>query len=101
VVLFHAPALLHANEALALTPKVDGVVLIIHPGMSRRTTLVELGRALDDSHAAKLGFVLIDPGPPAIGALPRPRPSTWRLPAVERVRRNGARSGSASGQVRR
>jgi polysaccharide biosynthesis transport protein len=57
LVLFDAPPVLQANEALALTRKVDGVVVVVRSNTSRRATLAELGRVLDHCPAAKLGFV--------------------------------------------
>jgi polysaccharide biosynthesis transport protein len=57
LVLFDTPPLLQASEALALTRKVDGVVVVVRSNTTRRATLAELGRVLDNCPAAKLGFV--------------------------------------------
>jgi polysaccharide biosynthesis transport protein len=57
IVLFDAPPVLHAPEALALTRKVDAVLVVVHAGIPRRDALGELGSVLDPIPAAKLGFV--------------------------------------------
>jgi Mrp family chromosome partitioning ATPase/capsular polysaccharide biosynthesis protein len=57
IVLFDAPPVLHAPEALALTRKVDALLVVVRSGMPKRETLGELGSTLDPVPAAKLGFV--------------------------------------------
>ncbi len=58
VVLIDAPPLLHVGDAMALSAKVDGLVVVTRLNVVRRPMLGELRRLLDASPAAKLGFVL-------------------------------------------
>ena len=92
IVLFQAPPLLQANEALALTRKVDAILLVVHAGASRRTKLAELARALDSAPATALGFVLVAPGPATRSIQRRPRPGDGRGSPLQRL--NGRGSGS-------
>jgi polysaccharide biosynthesis transport protein len=57
VVLVDTPPLLSIDDAMALTTKVDAIVLVLHAGIER-PLLHELGRQLENSRAPVLGFVL-------------------------------------------
>lgn len=59
VILLDAPPLLNMNDALALTAKVDAIVLVSGRRELRKPTLNELRRVLDRAPAAKLGIVSI------------------------------------------
>ncbi|MDX6510897.1 MAG: tyrosine-protein kinase [Gaiellaceae bacterium] len=59
IVLIDAPPLLNLNDALALSAKVDALLLVRGMHILRRSTLNELRRVLDASPAAKLGIVSI------------------------------------------
>jgi succinoglycan biosynthesis transport protein ExoP len=57
IVLADTPPLLAVGDALALTTKVDAVVLVLHAGIER-PLLEELARQLRNSQAPVLGFIL-------------------------------------------
>jgi capsular exopolysaccharide synthesis family protein len=57
IVLVDAPPILATGDAMALTGKVDAILLINRLGALTRPTLRELLRALDRSPAPLLGFV--------------------------------------------
>jgi len=58
VVYVDAPPLLHVGDALALSSKVDGMIVVVRLNIARRPMLTELERVLERVPAAKLGFVL-------------------------------------------
>ena len=58
VVLIDAPPILQVSDAMALTAKVDAVVVVTRLSAISRPTLSELRRVLDHAPVAKLGFVL-------------------------------------------
>ncbi len=58
LVLIDAPPLLHVGDGLALSAKVDALVVITRLKVIRRPTIRELKRVLDTAPTAKLGFVL-------------------------------------------
>lgn len=58
VVLVDSPPLLRVNDALALSAKVDGLVLVARLSSLRRPMLGELQRILSTCPAAKLGLVV-------------------------------------------
>lgn len=58
LVLIDAPPLLHVGDAIALSSKVDALVVVTRLEVLRRPLLNELHRVLEASPAAKLGFVL-------------------------------------------
>jgi polysaccharide biosynthesis transport protein len=60
IVLLDAPPVLRVGDAMALTPVVDGVLVVVRFRAAHRSLLNELSRALDASPAPKLGFVLTD-----------------------------------------
>jgi succinoglycan biosynthesis transport protein ExoP len=62
IVLIDAPPLLHVGDAMTLSDKVDGVIVVVRLNLIRRQTLGELHRVLDGMPAAKLGFVLTGAG---------------------------------------
>jgi len=81
VILFDTPPVLRASEALALTRKVDGVLVTVSSDATRRADLHDLCRLLEDSPAARLGFVFIGPGAHhAYGDEPPEEPRSW-IPA--------------------
>ena len=57
IVLVDAPPLLRSN-AIALSTHVDAVIVVVRLNALRASALRELGWMLDDSPAAKLGFVV-------------------------------------------
>ena len=57
LVLIDTPPLLQVGDAIALSAKVDGLVLVTRLNIVRRPMLNEVGRALETSRAAKLGFI--------------------------------------------
>ncbi len=58
LVLIDTPPLLGIGDALALSARVDGLLLVTRLETVRRPMLKELRRVLDSCQAAKLGFVL-------------------------------------------
>jgi succinoglycan biosynthesis transport protein ExoP len=58
VVLLDAPPMLHLSDSIALTAKVDAVLIVTRLSSIRRSTLEELRRTLDSVPVVKLGFVL-------------------------------------------
>jgi succinoglycan biosynthesis transport protein ExoP len=62
IVLVDAPPLLHVGDALALSAKVDSLLVVTRMGVVRRPMLAELERVLAASPAEKLGFVVTDAG---------------------------------------
>jgi Mrp family chromosome partitioning ATPase len=59
LVLIDAPPFLQTGDAMAITARVDAVVLVIRLDV-RRPVLDELSRTLDQSMAHKLGIVVTD-----------------------------------------
>jgi succinoglycan biosynthesis transport protein ExoP len=59
VVLVDAAPLLGVGDAVVLSGRVDGLLLVSRLNMLRRPTLNELGRVLATCPADKLGFVLM------------------------------------------
>jgi succinoglycan biosynthesis transport protein ExoP len=57
LVLVDAPPLLAVGDAMALSAKVDAIVVVNHFGI-RRPVLNELARQLDSCRASRLGFIL-------------------------------------------
>lgn len=57
LVLVDAPPLLAVGDAMALSAKVDAIVVVTHFGI-RRPVLNELARQLDSCRASRLGFIL-------------------------------------------
>ncbi|HEX4929118.1 MAG TPA: GNVR domain-containing protein [Gaiellaceae bacterium] len=58
IVLIDAAPLLVVGDALALTPVVDAMIVLVRRDVVRRPVLRELSRLLESCPAAKLGFVL-------------------------------------------
>jgi succinoglycan biosynthesis transport protein ExoP len=61
IVLVDAPPLLKVGDALALSARVDALVVVTRLNVLRRGMLAELARLLAASPAEKLGFVATDP----------------------------------------
>lgn len=57
-VIVDAPPLLHVGDAMALSSKVDGIILVTRLKVLRRGTLKELHRLLANVPAQPLGFVV-------------------------------------------
>jgi len=57
LVLVDSPPLLAVGDAMALTPNLDALVLVLHAGIER-PLLHELARQLQNSRAPALGFIL-------------------------------------------
>lgn len=60
LVLIDSAPLLHVGDAMSLSTRVDGLLLISRLKLVRRPMLVELQRVLAACPAEKLGFVLAD-----------------------------------------
>jgi capsular exopolysaccharide synthesis family protein len=60
LVLVDCPPLLNLGDAIALSNKVDAILLVTRSGFLRRPALAELRRALFTCPAEKLGFVLTE-----------------------------------------
>jgi polysaccharide biosynthesis transport protein len=58
LVLIDAPPMLHVGDAMALSNRVDALVLVSRMNVVRRPMLAEVRRILHACPAAKLGFVL-------------------------------------------
>jgi capsular exopolysaccharide synthesis family protein len=58
LVLIDAPPLLSVGDAMALSPRVDALMVVTRLSLIRRPTLAELRRVLDHCPTSKLGFVL-------------------------------------------
>lgn len=58
IVLLDSPPLLAVGDAMALSAKVDGIVVLARLNLVRRGMLDELRRVLGNIPAAKLGFVV-------------------------------------------
>jgi non-specific protein-tyrosine kinase len=59
-VLIDTSPLLQAGDAMALSTKVDGLLLVVRLNVLRQKMLAELARVLGRTPATKLGFVLTD-----------------------------------------
>ena len=59
-VIVDTSPLLQAGDAMTLSTKVDGLLLVVRDGVVRRRMLGELARLLESTPATKLGFVLTD-----------------------------------------
>jgi Mrp family chromosome partitioning ATPase/capsular polysaccharide biosynthesis protein len=62
LVLIDAPPLLHVGDAMALTAKIDAVVLVARLNVLRRPMVTEVRRLLSTAPALSLGFVLTGAG---------------------------------------
>jgi Mrp family chromosome partitioning ATPase len=58
LVLVDAPPILQVSDAMALTAKVDALLVVTRLSAIRRPALNELRRVMDHAPVAKLGFVL-------------------------------------------
>jgi succinoglycan biosynthesis transport protein ExoP len=58
LVLIDAPPILQVSDAMALTAKVDALLVVARLSAIRRPALNELRRVMDHAPIAKLGFVL-------------------------------------------
>jgi polysaccharide biosynthesis transport protein len=59
-VIVDSPPLLEVGDALALSERVDALLIVARMKVVRRPMLSEMRRALDATPAAKLGFVVTD-----------------------------------------
>lgn len=57
-VLFDAPPVLAASDAVVLGTKVDGVLLVVRAGLTRRDRIAQARDALEQVHARVVGAVL-------------------------------------------
>jgi len=57
-VLIDAPATLSSSDPLTLAPMVDGVILVLRPGVTRRDDIAETCRRLNVVGAKTVGYVL-------------------------------------------
>jgi capsular exopolysaccharide synthesis family protein len=58
VVFIDAPPVLSVGDAISLSTRVDGIVLIVRLGIAKRPMLRELKRVLEGAPARVVGFVL-------------------------------------------
>lgn len=58
LVLIDAAPLLLVSDTVALSSRVDALIVVVRPATTRRPVLGELRRVLDSARAVKLGFVL-------------------------------------------
>jgi polysaccharide biosynthesis transport protein len=58
VVLVDAPPVLHVNDAMVLSSRVDGLLLVSRMETLRRPMLTELHRLLESTPAHKVGYVV-------------------------------------------
>lgn len=58
IVLFDAPPLLHVGDTMALSAKVDGLLVVARLEVITRSMLNELARVLDATPGTKLGWAL-------------------------------------------
>ncbi len=56
-VLLDTPPMLQVGDAMSLTTRVDGILVVSMMASARRATLTELRRLLDAAPAQKIGFV--------------------------------------------
>ena len=90
VILVDAPPLLRVGDAITLSGKVDGMLVVVNLATTRRPAVNELRRVLDASPAEKLGFVLTGSdvedgygyGYGYSYGYGEPRPSTSREPEI-------------------
>jgi tyrosine-protein kinase len=113
-VLIDAPPMIGIGDAMTISAKVDGIVLIARMNGLRRPLLFELHRLLETSPASLLGFVVTGAradedhyyasdgyhGAPAQAAESKraPEASARRARPTSRKRRPRGRAGSSSGQ---
>jgi succinoglycan biosynthesis transport protein ExoP len=62
IVLIDAPPLLHVGDAISLSSKVGGMIIVVNVDRIRRPVLAELERVLSACPAEALGFVLAGAG---------------------------------------
>ena len=60
--LIDAPPVLHVGDAMTLSAKVDGILVVTRMQVVRRHMLAELARQLAHAPARKLGFVVTGAG---------------------------------------
>lgn len=58
IVLIDTPPILHVGDAMALSPRVDAILLVVRLSLARRAALTELRRLLSTAPAHKLGFIV-------------------------------------------
>jgi Mrp family chromosome partitioning ATPase len=58
IVLVDAPPMLQVSDTIALSAKVDALIVVTHMSLIRRPLLAELRRVLDTAPVVKLGFVV-------------------------------------------
>ena len=62
LLLIDTPPVLPVSDALALSPRVDAVLIVTRLGEVRRSALNELARLLDSAPIVKLGFIVTGAG---------------------------------------
>jgi succinoglycan biosynthesis transport protein ExoP len=58
IVIIDAPPLLRVGDAMALSAKADGIIVVARLGVAKRPMLREIHRLMSVAPAAKLGFVV-------------------------------------------
>jgi polysaccharide biosynthesis transport protein len=62
LVLVDTPPMLHVGDAMTLSSRIDGIIVVTRMKIVRRRMLNELGRRLAAARAATLGYVVTDAG---------------------------------------
>jgi succinoglycan biosynthesis transport protein ExoP len=93
VVLVDAPRALHVGDVIALSSRVDGIVVVARSKFLRRQTLAELNRLLAPARTRALGFVVTGEGEGESYAAAGFTSDPYRAGALEPV---GASSGAQS-----
>jgi Mrp family chromosome partitioning ATPase len=63
LVLLDAPPILHLGDTLALSPKVDALLVVARLSQGRRPLVDELSRVLEGAPVLKLGLIVTGVGP--------------------------------------
>jgi succinoglycan biosynthesis transport protein ExoP len=93
VVFVDAPRALHVSDVIALSSRVDGIVVVARSKVLRRQTLAELNRLLAPARTRALGFVITGEGEGESYAAAGFMSDRYRAGAFEQV---GASSGAQS-----
>jgi polysaccharide biosynthesis transport protein len=103
IVIVDAPPLLSVGDALALSSRVDGMVLVASLPSIQRSALGELRRVLESCPARKLGFVLAGAeleqgyGYASYGAYHQPAPTSHPAGSSVGDQHDGVRTGGREG----
>jgi Mrp family chromosome partitioning ATPase len=88
IVLVEVPPLLEAPDAAAVSPRLDGLLLVVRSRLARGPTLADARRAVETWPVAKLGFAVVEGGdewPHVVGLRRVSLPARAKLGQAERV----------------